>query len=262
MSLPILEHDYDTEAKIEPARIIRARDVPDVCVISFFREVIEKVVRQKQARVVVENRWEDGPHPIYEIELQGRRVAFFHPGVGAAIAAGLLEEAIAYGCRRFIVVGGAGVLEKGLEVGRLIVVSAAVRDEGLSYHYLPPAREVAAHPEGIRALETVLQRKGIPFHTAKTWTTDAPYRETEAMIAIRRAEGCFAVEMEAAALMAVAQFRNAILGQVLYAGDDLSGDEWDNRGWQSRSDVRESMFWLGVEAGLELFPAAGPARMG
>ena len=252
MTYPLLEHDFDTEAKIEPSRVIRPRDVPEVCVITFFREVLEKVVEQKQARVIVPNRWEDGPHPIYEMEHNGQRIAFYHPGVGAALSAALLEEAIAFGCRKFAVVGGAGVLEKGLDVGKLILVSAAVRDEGTSYHYLPPAREVAANPIALQTIVSVLDRKEIPYLKAKTWTTDAPYRETPAMIAARRAEGCFTVEMEAAALMAVAQFRNVPLGQILYAGDDLSGDEWDNRGWQSRKEIRESLFWLAVEACLSL----------
>ena len=249
---PILEHEFDSEAKIEPSRVNQARDVPEVCVISFFREVIEKVVAERGAKIAVDNRWEDGPHPLYEIEHQGRRVAFFHPGVGGALAAALLEEVIAFGCRKFVAVGGAGVLEKGLEVGRLILVSAAVRDEGTSYHYLPPAREVAAHPRGVQVLEALLQRKGIPYHKAKTWTTDGPYRETPALIAARRAEGCFTVEMEAASFMAVAQFRQVVLAQVLYAGDDLTGPEWDPRGWQTRAEIRENLFWLAVEAGLEL----------
>jgi uridine phosphorylase len=86
----------------------------------------------------------------------------------------------------------------------------------------------------------------------KTWTTDAPYRETPARIAARRSEGCIAVEMEAASLLAVAQFRGVVLGQVLYGGDDLSGGEWDDRSWQSRRDVREQLFWLAAEACLGL----------
>ena len=252
MSHPILEHDYDTASKIEPSRIIQPMDVPPACVICFFREVLEKVIDQKQARLIVTNDWEDGPHPIYQLEHQGQLLAFFHPGVGAPMAAGLLEEAIAVGFRKFIVVGGAGVLEKGLEVGKLVLVSEAVRDEGVSYHYLPPARSVIANPLAVQTIEKLLEQRALPYHKAKTWTTDAPYRETPGMVNARRAEGCFTVEMEAAALMAVAQFRNVTLGQMLYAGDDLSGDEWDNRGWQSRTEIRENLFWLAADACLSL----------
>ncbi len=251
-SYPLLEHDYNTEAKLEPSRIIKPRDVPEHCVISFFREVNEKVASEKQAKVAVPNRWEDGEHPLYEIEHRGRRLAFFHPGVGAPLAAGLLEEAIAFGCRKFVVVGGAGVLVKGLTVGKLILVESAVRDEGLSYHYLQPGREIAAQPQALSSLRAALERRGLPFVSGKTWTTDAPYRETQAMIDARRAEGCLTVEMEAASLMAVAQFRKVLLGQILYAGDDLSGENWDKRGWQSRKEVRESLFWLAADACLEL----------
>jgi uridine phosphorylase len=255
MTYPILEFDPTPNAKIEPSKILQPCDVPEACVICFFREVLEQVIAETNARVVVDVRWEDGPHPIYEIEHPSgsrQRMAFYHPGVGGPIAAGLLEEAIAYGCRKFIVCGGCGVLQKDIAVGHLIVVNSAVRDEGTSYHYLPPAREVAANPAGVQALEAVLAGRGIPFITGKTWTTDAPYRETQPKVDARRAEGCLTVEMEAASLMAVAQFRGITLGQVLYGGDDLSGEDWDRRGWQSRKDIRQNLFWLAAEACLNL----------
>ena len=190
MTYPILEFDPAPEAFIEPSKIIRARDLPEHCVITFFKEVIDKVIEEHDAKVVVENKWEDGPHCIYEIGYQGRRLAFFHPGVGAPIAAGLLEEAIAFGCRKFIACGGCGVLEKDIAVGHIIVVSAAVRDEGVSYHYLPPDREVLAHSGAVNALANTLDRHGIPYRVGKTWTTDAPYRETAGKIARRREGGC------------------------------------------------------------------------
>jgi uridine phosphorylase len=132
------------------------------------------------------------------------------------------------------------------------VVSGAIRDEGVSYHYLPPDREVTANESGVNALVNTLNNQGIPCRVGKTWTTDAPYRETLNKIARRRGEGCLTVEMESAALMAVAQFRNVVFGQALYGGDDLSGIEWDNRSWQSRSDIRESLFWLCADACLTL----------
>jgi uridine phosphorylase len=233
---------------IEPSREIEPRDVPEHCIICFFREVLETVVAEHGARVVAANHWEDGRHDVYEMEHAGQRLAFFHPGVGAPLAAGLLEEVIAFGCRKFVVCGGAGVLHKEMAVGHLIVVSAAVRDEGVSYHYLPPGLEVQADPRAVAALERALRRRGVPYRVGKTWTTDAPYRETRAMIARRQAQGCLTVEMEAAALLAVAQYRGVLLGQVLYGGDDLSGSAWDNRGWQSRQEIREQLFWLAAEA--------------
>jgi uridine phosphorylase len=252
MDLPILEHDSQSEAVIEPSWANRRLDVPEHCVICFFKEVIDKVRQEHNARVITENRWEDGPHPLYEISHAGRRLAFFHPGVGSALSAALLEEVIAFGCRKFIACGGCGVLEKDMPVGELVVVTAAIRDEGVSYHYLPPAREVQSNPQAVAALEYALSQQGIPYRTAKTWTTDAPYRETRSAVASRRSEGCLVVEMEAAALMAVAEFRGVTLGQVLYAGDDLSGAEWDNRGWQHRGEIRQRLFWLTAEAGIAL----------
>ena len=249
---PILEFDPDRKSFIEPSDIADPLDVSKHCVICFFGEVIEKVARDFNAKILTQNRWEDGPHPLYEIEYKDKRLAFFHPGVGAPISAGILEEVIAFGCRKFIAVGGCGVLEKDLEVGNLIVVNSAIRDEGVSYHYLPPSREIKAQQTVLQNIEDILKERNIPHLPGKTWTIDAPYRETKSKIEARRKEGCVAVEMEAAGMMAVAQFREVEFGQILYAGDDLSGENWDNRGWQSRSDVRKQLFWIGADVCLRL----------
>jgi uridine phosphorylase len=252
MTYPILEHDPTREAFIEPSSIIQPRDVPEHCVLCFFQDVIDKVVAEHGATMLAEHGWEDGPWPLYEITYKDQRLAFFNPGVGAAHAAGILEEVIAWGCRKFIACGGCGVLERDITLGGLVVVSAAVRDEGVSYHYLPPAREVVAHELGVRALVETLEGRGIPHRVGKVWTTDAPYRETPDIIARRREEGCLVVEMEAAGTMAVAAFRDVVFGQVLYGGDDLTGAEWDSRDWQSQVDVRERLFWLAADACLAL----------
>jgi uridine phosphorylase len=252
MNYPIIEHDPNREAFIEPSKVIRKRDMPEACVICFFSDVIEAVASQHNAKMLVENRWEDGPHPVYEIDYNGQRLAFFHPGVGSALAAAILEEVIAFGCKMFIACGGCGVLEKDVAPGHLIVISAAVRDEGVSYHYLPPAREIQAEKTAFQSLIHILDGREIPYLIGKTWTTDAPYRETIARIKKRREEGCLPVEMEAAGMMAVAQFRGVPFGQIVYAGDDLSGTEWDERGWQSRTDIREQLFWLAADAVLLL----------
>ena len=252
MTFPILEFDPDRKAMIEPARIVKRRDVPEHCVICFFAEVIDHIVREHNAVEIADHKAEDGSHKVYEMEYKGKRLAFFHPGVGAPLSAALLEEAIAMGCGKFIACGGAGVLEREIAVGRLIVVSSALRDEGVSYHYLAPAREVLAEAKALRAIIAEMERQGLPYLQGKTWTTDAFYRETAALVAARREEGCVVVEMEAAAMMAVAQFRDVSFGQILYGGDDLSGEEWDHRGWQSRREVRENLFWLSADACLNL----------
>jgi uridine phosphorylase len=249
---PILEFDPDRKSFIEPSDIAKPLDVSEHCLICFFGEVMEQVAKEFNAKILTQNRWEDGPHPLYQIEHAGKRLAFFHPGVGAPISSGLLEEVIAFGCRKFIAIGGCGVLEKDVEVGKLIAVDSTIRDEGVSYHYLLPSREVKAQKTVISNIEDVLKERDIPYLLGKTWTTDAPYRETEAKIESRRNEGCIAVEMEAAGMMAVAQFRGVAFGQILYAGDDLGGETWDNRGWQSRSEVRHQLFWLGADACLSL----------
>ena len=157
-----------------------------------------------------------------------------------------------WGCEKFIACGGAGVLDETIALGHIVVPTAAVRDEGASYHYLPPGREVAASPVAVAAIERTLKRHNIGYVLAKTWTTDAIYRETLAKVQLRRAEGCATVEMEAAALFAVARFRGVTFGQLLYGGDDVSSDEWDSRRWDKQTSVREKLLWLAAEACLAL----------
>ncbi|HOE69765.1 MAG TPA: nucleoside phosphorylase [Brevefilum sp.] len=251
-NIPLLNFDPTRKAIIEPGKIIQPRDVPEHCVICFFAEVIEWVKENYNPREVWRSSSEIGPHPLYEIDFQGQRLAFFHPGVGAPLAAGLLEEMIAVGCRKFIACGSCGVLDPEIAVGHLLLPVAAIRDEGTSYHYLPPSREVEADPRGVEALESVLKRHGLAYIRTKTWTTDGIYRETPAKAARYLEEGCLTVEMEAAAFFAVAKFRQVTFAQLLYGGDAVIEEGWDGRGWHRRIDIRRNLFWLAAEAVLEL----------
>jgi len=143
-------------------------------------------------------------------------------------------------------------LQKDIQVGHLVVPYSAVRDEGLSYHYLEPSREVECDYEVVDAIEKQLKNGNIPYIKAKTWTTDAFYRETEDKIKLRVSEGCVTVEMEAAALFAVSKFRGVKLGQILFGGDDLSGIEWDSRKWNSRDAIKENLVELSLKICLSL----------
>lgn len=249
---PILEYDPATQALIEPSRLIKPIDIPVHCVVCFFQDVIDTLNHAGLLKLVARQRSEIGWHPVYEMEFNGRRVAIFHPGIGAPLAIGILEEVIALGCRKFIACGGSGVLDRDIAVGHIIVPVSAVRDEGTSYHYLPPSREVEASPLAVAAIERTLTRNESSYILAKTWTTDAFYRETIDKIQLRKQEGCVTVEMEAAAFFAVARFRSAVFGQILYGGDDISGSQWDSRHWNSQVSVRERLVWLAAEACLAI----------
>lgn len=248
---PILEFDPTREAILEPTKLIQAVDTPEHVVPCFFQDVISRLVQEHGAKVIKSLKSELGTMPIYELEMDGKRLAVFHPGIGGPMAAGTLEEVIAIGGRKFVACGGAGVLDREIAVGHVLVPVSAVRDEGTSYHYLPPGREVEPSPEAVTAIEKTLQANGVPYNLVKTWTTDAFYRETREKARLRKAEGCQAVEMEASAFFAVAKFRQVIFGQILYGGDDVSGGDWDYRNWTTHS-VRDKLFLLAAQACLSL----------
>ena len=136
--------------------------------------------------------------------------------------------------------------------GHVVVPSSAVRDEGTSYHYAPPSREIAPSGEAVAAIEAALEERNVPYVLGKTWTTDGFYRETPNLVRRRKAEGCLTVEMEAASLFAMAQFRGVTLGFILSVGDDVSGEKWDDRGWLSKPLDAWGTFDLAVEACLRL----------
>ena len=137
--------------------------------------------------------------------------------------------------------GGGGVLDKSIGVGELFVVDGAIRDEGFSYHYLPPSRIVYSEKEICRKICKYLDEESIPYTHGITWTTDAFYRETREKVALRKAEGARIVEMEQSGCIAVSAFRGIEYGAILYGGDDVSGEKWDSRSWHSRRGVRYSL---------------------
>jgi uridine phosphorylase len=249
---PILEFDPAREAVLEPHLAIEKFDLPQHVVLCFFRDAITSFVEELGGREIGRLASELGSYPVFEVEFDGQRLAVAQAGVGAPLAAGWLEELITHGGRAFIAAGGAGVLVPGLVMGHVIVPTAAIRDEGTSYHYLPASREVAPTTYALEAILATLDAHGVPYVTGKTWTTDGFYRETRDKVRRRVAESCLTVEMEAAAFFAVAQFRGVSFGQLLYAGDDLSGKAWDGRGWPHHDTGRDLLLRLAAEAVLRV----------
>lgn len=113
-----------------------------------------------------------------------------------------------------------------------LVPIKALRDEGTSYHYLPPSRYVDLNPSALKAIEQRLNQHHYSYIECLTWTTDGFFRETKDKVEYRRNEGCTVVEMECSALAACAEFRNILFGQILFTADTLADiHHYDERGW-------------------------------
>lgn len=251
-SLPLLEGDLAEPGLITPSGLVSGERVHPAVVVCFFAELLERLARQPGVTRIGTLVSAAGANPVLSVPHGTDRVTVFHPGVGAPIAVGFLEEVIAAGGRSFVAVGGAGALLPHLVLGHPIVVASAVRDEGTSFHYAAPSRTIDADPEGVATLRAVLAESSVDHVVARTWTTDAFYRETPARIARRVDEGCAVVEMEAAAFIAAARFRGVAFAQLLYAGDSVAGSEWDHRGWDTALDVRARLFGIAATAVLRL----------
>jgi len=245
---PLGDFDPDPIGMVDARRHEGRAALAERVVICFFDEVVRAVVGDRPPDYQL--KWEHGRHGVWAIEWQGRPLTVCHPGCTAPLAAANLDVLIHMGCTKIMVCGGAGTVAAGFDMGHAVVVTDALRDEGTSYHYLPADHgpTVAASPSAIDALHAELTERGVPFERGRTWTTDAIFRETAAKVAQRRAEGCVTVEMEASALFAVAAFRGATIGQLLYCGDDLSTTAWDHRGWNLDMGVRRRIFEITAAA--------------
>ena len=250
---PILEFDEDKNAFIRPLKIIQAIDgIAESCTLCFFSEAIEKILAEYANKIVSHFKSEGINFPLYELDYKGKKINLIQAAVGGPLAAGQIEELAAMGCKRFIACGMCGVLQKEIAVGHLIIPTAAVRDEGTSYHYIKPSREIAANKRIVQVIENKLTEEKIPFIKAKTWTTDAFYRETPQKIAQRKNEGCVTVEMEASAYIAASEYNNVEFGQILCSGDSLAGEDWDYRQYNKRVDIRELVLRLTLDTCLEM----------
>lgn len=249
---PILEFDEEKNALIRPNNIIQPIEIAENCVLCFFSEAIEKILGEYPYRIAANFRAESLRLPVYELNYKDNKIALIQAGVGVPVAGAQIEELTAFGCRKFIACGSCGVLQKEIAVGHLIIPISAIRDEGTSYHYIKPSREIRANERVVQIIEDTFAEQHVPYIKAKTWTTDAFYRETPLKIQQRKREECVTVEMEASAYMAVSQYNNVEFGQILYAGDNLDGETWDSRSFDSRTEIREFVLRLALDACIKI----------
>ncbi len=146
-------------------------------------------------------------------------------GIGAPAAATLMEVLIALGVPRFASIGTAGALQQVLAIGDVVLCDRAIRDEGVSHHYLPTETFIAPSPDLTERLAAALTQPAPPT-TGTTWTIDAPYRETVAEARHYQAKGVLTIDMEAAALFAVAQVRGVQVASAFVISDSLADLVW------------------------------------
>lgn len=212
--------------------------VPPALLVCYQPSLFERVVEDAGPDLTSEHRMAS-VHPLDEgVGVVG---GF---GIGAPVAAMTVETMVERGAETFLSVGYAGALADDLSMGEPVVVDRALRDEGTSHHYLPDSRYVAADESLVGAAERVLDDAGVEHRVGPTWTTDAPFRETAVEVEDYAAEGVLTVEMEVAATLAVAEYRDASAGALLTVSDHVGTDDWDPQFHDAREDL-EALFEYG-----------------
>lgn len=148
-------------------------------------------------------------------------------GAGAPVVTTILEELVDLGVQNFVSIGQAGTLQSNLEIGSYVVCDKAIRDEGVSHHYVKSEKYSFADPDLTKLLESNFQKLGASPVVGTSWTTDAPYRETVEEIKQYQSEGVLTVEMEASALFAVAQSLKVRMASAFMISDSLADIKWN-----------------------------------
>ena len=148
-------------------------------------------------------------------------------GIGAPMAAILLEELNVFGIKNYLSIGSAGCLQKNIKFGTIIVCDKAIRDEGVSHHYLKSEKYAFPSKTLVKKIINTLKEKNLNYEVGTTWTIDAPYRETISEVKKYRDEGVLTVEMEAAAIFSVAEYLNLHACAIFTISDYLTEEKWE-----------------------------------
>jgi len=212
--VPILDHDPTEPSVFLPENLIESArrqkglapcKVPAACLLDFDGEIVEHVLTIGRAKPDVS--WPCFHTRLYRCKNGADEFGIIGGIIGAPFAVLVAEELFASGCRALVSIGSAGLVAVDLQPPFFLLIERALRDEGTSYHYSSPAPFVEADRDVLDRVQAQLARAGIPVKRGTTWTTDAPFRETQGRIADCRRRGVAAVEMEAAALLALAAAR-------------------------------------------------------
>ncbi len=233
---PILLNKHYTEPSVFTAenllrearrqKSLSSSPVPQICLLDPDGDIVRWLVRTHDARP--DPDWACYHTELYVFSHENIRFGIVGCAVGASFAVLVAEELFAAGCELLISVTSSGQIVHQGEPPYFVLIEKALRDEGTSYHYLPPADFSFLAPALLSLLDDAFLPAPVTVHRGATWTTDAPFRETEAAIAHSRELGILAVEMEAAALYAFAQAREKaviclahVTNQMAHGSDDF-----------------------------------------
>jgi purine-nucleoside phosphorylase len=196
---------FTPEALLREARRQKGIDasvVPDVCILDPDGDIVRHLVATDRARRLA--AWPCYHTDLYAFAHEGGDYGIIGCAVGSAFAVLVAEELFASGCHLLLSMTSAGQVLPVQSPPYFIIIDRALRDEGTSYHYLPPAEYSLADERLVELAKASLATAGTAVRVGATWTTDAPFRETAEAIAAAHEAGILAVEMEAAALYAFA----------------------------------------------------------
>ena len=228
--------------------------VPTVCVLDPDGDIAAHLARTGGA--LSSRSWACYHTDLLEAEFDGMRVGVVARAVGAPFAVLVAEELFASGCELLISITSAGAVAAGLPQSCTILIDRALRGEGASYAYLPPASTVAADPMLVEAVAGRLAAAGLEVIQGMTWTTDAPFRETAAALDAAEAAGALAVEMEAAGLYAFAAARRRsvvcfahVTNALAVAGSDFDKGPDDGVAQALRIAIAAALGWSTLRSG-------------
>jgi uridine phosphorylase len=232
---PILAHKhFDAPSAFTPESLLReARrqkdadidSVPQTCLLDPDGDILRQL--KAEGRAVMHDSWVCYHTDLYVFEEDGITIGVVGCAVGAAFAVLIAEELFASGCKLLISVTSAGQIAPTQPPPYFVLIDRALRDEGTSYHYCPPALFSEAPGILLSRLAGAFDDLSISMQRGATWTTDAPFRETADSVAAMRERGLLAVEMEAAALYAFATARNKAVICFAYVTNQMGQIEGD-----------------------------------
>lgn len=200
-------------------------EVPPVCVLDPDGDLVDYLKATRRASrhptwACYHTQMDVFKHEGFEYGIVGRVV-------GAPFAVLVAEELFASGCQLIISLTSAGQITLEGNPPYVVLIDRALRDEGTSYHYLPPAPYSYLQPGWKEAISASWDAPDLPLRVGASWTTDAPFRETVQAIEAARNKGILAVEMEAAALYAYALARNKQIVCFAHVTNQMAQNEGD-----------------------------------